>query len=839
MNPTISLPPPSENRPVRTVALLLCLLGFAPSARAQSHRVAAGDGGPGAPRVFSGRKGELEVEIPRLDGADVAVDGRLDEPVWEQATVLADFTQYEPVEGIPATEPTEVRVFYTADAIYFGVHAFDSEPSEILAHLGERDRSVFGDDWIRIMLDTFDDQRQAYVFYVNPLGIQTDGLWIEGLQTRFGGFGRGGVSIDFNPDFIWESDGRVTDDGWTAEIRIPYVSLRFREVPVQDWGVQVAREVKRRGFKQSWAPLTKEISSTLAQSGRLVGLRDLRPKRLVEVNPVITGIRSGERRDGTFVRQDPDGDFGLNGRVGVTQNLVLDATYNPDFSQVEADANQIRINERFALFFPEKRAFFLEGTEIFNTPQRLVYTRRIVDPVAGAKLTGKVGAFQVGYIGAVDESPSTLQGGSGQALFNLVRLRRDVGNGSTVGLLYTDRSLTDGSGYYNRLFAGDVRLLFRNRYTLTAQVAGSLDHSSAQDTRIRPQPFLHTRFERSGTTFSWNLSLTDIDPDFRARSGFIPRLGDTELTGSISFTKYGAPGAFLERTSLRLVTNNFFRHEEFWDGARPFEHEIEIWPTFTFRGGRTLTFVLRNGYFRFEPQSYSRYAVQGDDGEVLEYQLPAPLKLMKAGGLIPRLRLNNSANLNGRMFFREVPIFAEGSRGLELQVGPELQLRPTTQLQLSLNHTFSRIWRRRQETRLDIRSTPGFLPDGATTLVRPRTRTHTSVFSTVNLSRLRIQYQYNKAITTRVLLQYDLEHQAQLRDPTTGRPILLGGAPVPEFRNSEFQGQFLLQYQPSPGTIFYIGYTRFMKTDALTYRLGRMNPVEDGLFLKISYLFRI
>jgi len=213
--------------------------------------------------VYSGRAGQLDVQVPRFEEASVHIDGRLDEARWAEAAVLGGFTQYEPVEGIESSESTELRVFYTHEAIYFGVRAHDSDPSSILARLGERDRAVFGDDWVRIMLDTFDDKRQAYVFYVNPLGLQTDGLWIEGLRRGRGG-GFGGISIDFNPDFIWESDGRVDEEGWTAEIRVPYVSLRFREVPSQDWGIQVAREVKRRGFKQSWAPLTKNVSSTLA-----------------------------------------------------------------------------------------------------------------------------------------------------------------------------------------------------------------------------------------------------------------------------------------------------------------------------------------------------------------------------------------------------------------------------------------------------------------------------------------------------------------------------------------------------------------------------------------------
>ena len=774
-----------------------------------------------ADTLFRGSAGQLDVAPPRIESPAVDLDGRVDEAVWDEAAVLSDFTQYEPVEGIPASEATEVRVFYSDDAIYFGVRAYDRDPSGILARLGERDRAVFSDDWVRIMLDTFNDQRQAYVFYVNPLGIQTDGLWIEGLRNNDGG----GVSIDFNPDFLWSSEGRVTDDGWSAEIRIPFVSLRFREAPVQDWGLQVAREVRRSGFKQAWAPLTKDISSTLAQSGRLRGLRDLQPRRLVEMNPVLTGSRTGTLAEsGAFVRSDPTGAFGLNGRVGVTQNLVLDATYNPDFSQVEADANQISVNERFALFFPEKRAFFLEGTEIFNTPARLVYTRQIVDPVAGAKLTGKVGAFTVGYIGAVDESPSSLLGGTGNALFNLVRGRRDVGAGSTVGFLYTDRTRTDGSGAFNRVVSGDARLVFGGRYTLTTQVAGSLTRDEDEAGHDGFRPLLSAELRRSGRTFAWNVGLTDVHPDFRARSGFIQRIGDAELNGSMSFTRFGQPGSLVESTSLRLNTGNFFTHDGLWNGRTPFEHEVELWPSVNFRGGRTLTLIFRNGYFRFEPEAYAAYGVQRADGGVDPFPLPGSLRNTKAFGLLPRIRVTDAVSLNGRMFLREVPIFVEAARGFETQIGPTLELRPTVQLQASLSYTYSRIRRSN---------------DGPARHVDTGRPVDGSVFSTVNLSRLRLQYQFTRALLVRGVAQYQFEDRSALTDPTSGRVLTVDGTPVAAFESGEFQGQFLVQYEPSPGTIFYIGYSRLMEGDDRSYRLGTMRPIDEGLFVKLSYLFRM
>jgi len=787
---------------VHATALLGSLL-LAP----QDDPLASSRPASGNELVFSGRAGNLAVAVPLIEDPQVRIDGRLDEPIWQQAALLSDFTQYEPVEGIPSTETTEVYVFYSSDAIYFGIRARDRDPDLILARLAERDASVRTDDWVRLTLDTFNDQRQAYIFYVNPRGSQTDGFWIEGMRGR--GFGGGGGgSVDYNPDFIWESNGLVDEHGWAAEVKIPYVSLRFRQVEVQDWGFNVTREVKRSGFKQAWAPLTKNVSSTLAQSGRLVGLRDIRSRRLVEINPVATGKRTGEVTDGQFTHENFDPDLGVNGRIGITQNLVLDATINPDFSQIEADANRLTVNERFALFFPEKRTFFLEGAEVFRTPRNLVHTRSIVDPSGGAKLTGKLGAFNVGYLGALDESPKTLYGRDRAAVFNLVRLRRDVGSGSTIGVLYTDRTLTDRRTY-NRVASADVRLLLGGRYTVTGQFAGSWTGDTTASA-VRMRPMGHLQIAKSGRSLSWNVQFDDVHPEFDTESGFIPRVGDVNTQGNITFARYGRAGAVLERVNFSLRSDFFFDHDEFWEGSSPFEGEVEFHTNFSFKGGRSVNLTLRDGYFRFRPEDYASYQVRDSDGNPAPFVVPPALTHMLAFAVRPRARVTNQFQVNGRLYFREVPLYQEAARGFEIQVGPELTVRPNASLQVALSHTYSQLWRRRDDTR----------------------------FSTVHLSRFRTQYQFNKALFVRLLVQYELEYRDGLRDPTTELPILRSGTEVSERNTGEFQGQFLLQYQPSPGTIFVIGYSRIMEGER-TYRLTRMDPTQDGLFAKLSYLFRL
>lgn len=751
---------------------------------------------------YSGARGELLVPIPRFEDTEVDVDGVLDEIVWERAAQVGDFTQYEPVEGARPRQVTEVLLFYGPEAIYFGIRALDSEPDRVLANLGERDRSVFNDDWVRIMLDTFDDARQAYVFYVNPLGIQTDGLWIEGLQSR-----TGSVSIDFNPDFIWESRGRLTDEGWVAEIRIPYVSLRFQPAEEQSWGFNVAREVRRTGYKQAWAPLTQDNPSTLVQSGKLVGIHGIEPKRLVEVNPVVTGSRVGGLDDAGDFHRDPfDEAYGLNMRLGVTRNLTADATLNPDFSQVEADASRLTTNERFAIFFREARPFFLEGSEIFQMPRNLVYTRRIVDPSVGGKLTGKVGPFQVGYLGALDESPTSLDPEVGRALFNIVRARGDIGAGSTLGVVYTDRTIS--GDHYNRVLGTDARILM-GRHTFTGQLAGVWDARPGSPA-VSARPLFLAQVERSGREFGWQARIEGTDPDFDTRSGFINRTGDTQLYGEIRKSWFRAPGSLLESYGVTLQVDNFFTYGDLWGGARPYEHEVQLNPSVTFRGGRTITFILRNGYFRFRPESYESWGTLNPDGSQGSYDLPASLRNMLALAVLPRLRINDAINVNGRAFFRTIPIFLEGARGWEVQLAPSVTLRPTGSLQLGLEHTWSRIDR---------------TADG-------------SRYATAQISRLDVRYQISRSLLVRTIAQYDLQERSALTDPTTGRPITVDGAVVPTLNQGNFQGQLLLQYEPSPGTIFYVGYSRF-EVGERGYSLANMNPVEDGLFVKLSYLFRL
>jgi hypothetical protein len=779
--------------------------GGDPSATPVATRAAGSDS-----LRFDGGAGQLDVRLPRLNDPGIRIDGRLDETTWAQAALLTGFTQYQPTEGVPAVEPTEVLVFYAPDAIYFGIRAFDSQPSTIPAQLGQRDRGLFTDDWVRIMLDTFNDERQAYLFYVNPRGIQGDGLWIEGKPSR-----HGGPPVELNPDFIWDSDGRVTEDGWVAEIRIPYISFQFPQADEQVWRLNVAREVRRLGYEQSWAPLTANLTSTLAQSGRLLGMRGLNPKKLLEINPVVTGKLTGEEVDDVFSRGSVEPEFGLDGRYGITRNLSLGATVNPDFSQVEADADQIAVNERFALFFSEKRPFFLDGTEIFQSPTQLVHTRQIIDPAGGAKLTGKIGGLNLAYLGALDDSPVSLGDSENRALFNLARLRADVGAGSAIGLLYTDRSVL-GEATFNRVASADARLLFGRSLSLTTQLAGSWTREAAEagsegEASTEFGALWYASLQQSGRSFGWQVTVEDVGTDFLTETGFIRRVGDMRAFASAELNLFTPPGSNLQRIGLQARFEGFFNHADLWSGVEmsPFEREVEVDATLSFRGNRSITFTARNGYFRFRPEDYDDYEVEFRDGSRVPFALPAPLTNLWAGAVRTRYRVSPALQINGSAFVREIPIFGEASRGLELRISPSLDLRPTASWLLNLSYTLSRL--RRQDD-------------------------HT-FYSSADIPRLRTQYQFSKALFARVILQYDLSEREAQRDPESGRPLIIDDELSVDEQRGRFLTQILVSYEPSPRTVFFIGWSRQMEGDR-TFSLGEMDPINEGFFAKLSYLYR-
>jgi hypothetical protein len=264
----------------------------------------------GGSAVYSGRINQTEVRIPRID-ADVRVDGQLDEEAWRQAAVLTGFSQFSPIDGIPAEDSTEILVWYSPTAIHFGVRAFERH-GRVNATLADRDR-IGGDDHVQFLVSTFNDRRQATVFGVNPLGVQLDGTLVESNQNRSGSFGNVAAArdaADLSPDFVFQSKGRLTDYGYEVEVRIPFKSLRYQDASAQTWGFNVVRRVQHAGAEDSWTPARQSGASFLAQAGTLVGLTDLRRGLVLDLNPVVTqrtvGASNADARRGGGARRAPE-----------------------------------------------------------------------------------------------------------------------------------------------------------------------------------------------------------------------------------------------------------------------------------------------------------------------------------------------------------------------------------------------------------------------------------------------------------------------------------------------------------------------------------------------------
>ena len=475
------------------------------------------------PEVYYGRTGNLDVRPPRIE-AEVTIDGALDEVAWGRAALLTGFSQFSPTDGVPASDSTEVLIWYAPGAIYFGIRAYEAH-GEVHATLADRDK-IGSDDFVQILLGTMGDGRQATVFAVNPLGVQSDGALVETGTVRGGnGFSSAVVrreTADLSPDYVYESKGRVTGWGYEVEVRIPFKSLRYQAAQEQTWVLNVTRQVQHSGHEDSWAPARRASASFLGQGGHLVGLTDLHRGLVLDLNPSVTSRTTGAPGPTGWDYQGGSPEFGGTVRWGISNNLSLTGTANPDFSQVESDAGQLLFDPRDESFFQEKRPFFLDGIEQFTTPNNLIYTRRVVQPSAAAKVTGKYVSTDVAVLSAVDDEQVSADG-QDHPFFNILRLQRDVGVESRIGVVYTDR--IEG-GDYSRLAGADARLVFRKIYSVQLQLAGS-------STRLGGQsfggPLWMARVNGNGRTFGWRSSILASSESFRARSGFFPRPGLVHL----------------------------------------------------------------------------------------------------------------------------------------------------------------------------------------------------------------------------------------------------------------------------------------------------------------------
>ncbi|HKC40737.1 MAG TPA: DUF5916 domain-containing protein, partial [Gemmatimonadales bacterium] len=409
------------------------------------------------------------------------------------------------------------------------------------ATLADRDQ-IFGDDNVQILLGTFHDGKKALMFAVNPFGVQGDGALIEGANVTASGFIGSAVvgreQPDLSPDYVFQSHGRLTPWGYEVEVRIPFKSLRYQPKQPQDWSLNVVRQVKHSGFEDSWFPARRASATFIGQSGNLVGLSGMHRGLVVDINPEATGKTTGTRSTTGFTYDTSNPQIGGNVRWGVSDNLTLNGTIKPDYSQVESDAGQLAFDPRLALFFSEKRPFFLEGSELFQVPQNLIYTRRIVQPVAAVKLTGNAGGTDIGFLSAVDQKFASASG-TDNPIVNILRAQRSLGHGSRIGMAYTDR--IDG-GNYNRVAEVDSRLVFKDIYGLNLQLGASRTRTGGVTTTA---PLWLSQFTIRHRVWGLRSVFAGISDDFRSASGFIGRAGIVHAFVDPSYTTYGKPGGLL------------------------------------------------------------------------------------------------------------------------------------------------------------------------------------------------------------------------------------------------------------------------------------------------------
>jgi hypothetical protein len=548
---------------------------------------------------FSLTSSQEILKVPELSHPP-KIDGIIENSLWEkEALKIENFLQLTPKEKGTPTENTVAYIGYDKKNIYFAFRCYDSYPKKLRATITNRD-NIIDDDWIAVFIDTFNEKRRAFSFFINPRGVQMDLMRIE----------EGGNSnMDASWDTVFHSDGKIDEEGYTVEIAIPFKSIRFPDKEKKIWGIVLGRTIARKGEIVIWPPVSKSIPGLLSQEGEIVILGEVEKGKNFELMPIFTSLKNKDEKT--------DLQPGMNFKWGISSDLTLDLTLNPDFSHIEADAPQIDINQRFALHYAEKRPFFLEGMEIFRFPEiDMVYTRRISDPAGGAKLTGKVGRFTYGLLSAYDTNPteSLLEvhnGGESRddnALFNILRIKTDVFKESYLGFCLADKEI-DGS--YNRVLGVDGQFRFKDKFFFSFQAIGSKTKFDDQETGIVPALYADISYfsKHVGGGLYW----MSIHPDFEASSGFINRVDYRTLGAYTSFRAYPEK-KYLNQVSLGLSAGQ--RHAYFEDLLIDRWSRVNLRLRFTEFSQMNITFL--DSMERYEGIDFNKnsFTVEGENNLV-------------------------------------------------------------------------------------------------------------------------------------------------------------------------------------------------------------------------------
>ena len=688
--------------------------------------------------------------------------------------LVEDFVQRTPGDGVRVTQPTSVYLSYDDENLY-AVFVCLEAPGLVRAHMAKRE-VILGDDRVSLYLDTFQDRRRAYVFSANALGVQQDSVVTEGQaeDTRF--------------DVVWHAQGRRTPNGYVVWMAIPFKSLRFPQRPVQTWGIALGRSIPRKGETAYWPHISRRVQSFTAQMGTLEGIAQVSPTRNLQLIPYGAFTRARVLGSQASFATADDSRGGADAKVVIRNALALDATVNPDFSQVESDDPQVTINQRYEVFFPEKRPFFLENAAVFQTPINLFFSRRIVDPEVGGRLTGKLGPWALGVLMADDRAAGRQLSANDPLLgrharIGAFRLQRELGRQSTLGVLATTRVF--GSGF-NDVVALDSRLQLGSNWNLTGQVAQSFERRL--DGQRLDGTASYAQLVHGGQHFSYLGSYTDRSPGFRAPLGFIQRVDVRQTNQSLGYSWQPQGGGVASFGPSVSASGSWDHRGTLQDWYATADFSMDFASPAGFSVSRSEVYELFGTGFRYDSTGGRFYA-----------------------GLVRWLSISGSY-FRGTGVNYSAPDPLAPFLGTESNASASITLRPTPRLRLDQTYFFS-----------ELATPPGSPPPGAT---------ESGLVFRNQLWRTKINYQFSRALSIRAILDYD---------DTRANPALIAESPFERLR-----GDVLLTYLPQPGTALYIGYTdRYDSVVVDPTTPPSLRPVGSPrtstvrqFFVKVSYLLR-
>ena len=708
---------------------------------------------------------------------------------------ISGFIQNTPSDGKPATEETEVWLAHTKSTLYFVFICHDRQPGLIRGHLARRE-NVLKDDNVSVLLDPFQDRRTGVLFTVNPVGVQADAAWSEANGP------------DYSYDQVWDSEGQVTREGWMALMAIPFRSLRFH-ADGGDWGVVFMRNFPRNSESDFWPRISANVTGVLSQEGTLHGIEGVTGSHNVQINPYVLG--QNERTLETLDPLNPyissrhlEGTAGGEVKAILKDSMVFDGTINPDFSDVESDQPQFTVDQRYPVYFPELRPFFLENANYFGTPINLVYTRNIVHPEYGVRATGKIRHTNIGMIAIDDREPGeTVSPGDPlykkRAAIAVGRVSQDLGKGSSIGVIYADEEFGQG---WNRVGGIDFTARITDRWTALGQwvessTKGTVD--SGTPASYAAGPASNFQVVRNGHAFNLYSGYQDFSAGFQTQLGFIQssnlRSDQTHITYQW-FPKHSVIQSFGLETNQNIAFDhqgNRVYHYSTFDPFVLLPRNIVIAPI---GGENSDTLGPQDGYSLTQNRNFT----ENFGGFVVR------------GAPFPQLNFNIVAIRGGNVNYN--PVAGQAPSLMDQQ---DMQALITVQplRQLTMDNTY-------------LLDRDHSVADGALVY-------ESQVFRT------KVNYQFTRAFSARAIVEYD----STLANP----------AETSLLRTKQVQTQALLTWLPHPGTAVYIGYNNDLQNldRSLCNRLanGVCDPnntvapraapfLNDGgqVFVKASYLFR-